>query len=166
MYLSGMSRCYVTVTGGVLLVRWSFVMFRTCTIIVEPPPKNKNKKHTSKVKIKKNAHTRLETHHVSSPCQRLSLLSGFSGRCHRYLKKDVPMDQTRRLGPFSSSHLLSTSRISYLSTLCTYIYTTKHWLVLKKYARTKKKTYLRPKRRFYCRPGPFSSSQPTRILLV
>jgi hypothetical protein len=53
--------------------------------------------------MKKNAHTRLKTHHVSSPCQRLSLLSGFSGRCHRYLKKDVPMDQTRRLGPFSSS---------------------------------------------------------------
>jgi hypothetical protein len=137
MYLSGMSRCYVTVTGGVLLVRWSFVMFRTCTIIVEPPPKNKNKKHTSKVKIKKNAHTRLETHHVSSPCQRLSLLSGFSGRCHRYLKKDVPMDQTRRLGPFSSSHLLSTSRISYLSTLCTYIYN-KTLVSIKKIRKNKK----------------------------
>jgi hypothetical protein len=30
----------------------------------------------------------------------------------------------------------------------------------------KKKTYLRPKRHFWCRLGPFSSSQPTQILLL
>jgi hypothetical protein len=41
-------------------------------------------------------------------------------------------------------------------------------VVVIKYARTvtKKKTYLRPKRRFWCHLGPFSSSQPTQILLV